>query len=328
VADGIGGGGGGGGLYGGGGGASYSGGAGGSSYADPATFSITSQDLTTTGPMAKISYAASPSSLTIGAPDASLQADGVSHTIVEMVLLDQTGRAWPDQDVTVSTSGPAVVLSEVQQGIGQFTGHYFVDVRAEHTVGTVTVTASFDGMSQSTTIDIVKLDQTLWSPTSQKPAVVGQARAVGFLAGESGKPVVLSATGAACTLGNISGGSATAHFVHVGTCTITATQAGTAVYNAATPLSLKIAVKKGPQALRITSKPGKARAGTTYRLKTSGAARGAKVSYTAGPRVICSLSGGSSVKLRLPGPCAVTATASATKDYASAKATQKFTVKR
>ncbi|WP_244928879.1 glycine-rich protein [Nocardioides sp. W7] len=319
--------GGGGGWYGGGSSSVYGGGGGGSSYGDPARFTLGAQDVTTTGPRASITYAAVPTTLVVDAVD-TLPADG-STTVVDISLLDQSGRLWAGHDVTISGDDAGVVFGTV---VPQGNGHYRVGMRSSTTVGTVTLTAATGGITGTTTVEQVKALQQLSFTTSGNSAFAGQTRAVSVSGGTSGNPVQLTSS-ADCSLSGQTSGNATVRFDHAGSCVITANQAGNANHEDAEPASQTITVAKGAQTLAFTSTaPEEGAVGGTYAVTATGGTSSSPVTFTAGSPT-CSVvgkgSGSAIVTFHHVGSCELTANQAGDDDYeAGAAASEAITVVR
>lgn len=310
--------GGGGGWYGGGSSSVYGGGGGGSSYGDPARFTLSAQDVTTTGPRASITYAAVPTTLVVDAVD-TLPADG-STTVVDISLLDQSGRLWAGHDVTISSDDPGVVFGTV---VPQGNGHYRVGMRSSTTVGTVTLTAATGGITGTTTVEQVKAAQQLSFTTSGDSAFAGQTRAVSVNGGTSGNPVQLTSS-ADCSLSGQTSGNATVRFDHAGSCVITANQAGNANHEDAEPISQTITVAKAPQTVAFTSTaPAQGAVGGTYAVTATGGTSGNPVTFAAGSAT-CSVtpkgSGSAVVTFQHVGSCELTANQAGDADHEPASA--------
>jgi hypothetical protein len=122
--------------------------------------------------------------------------------------------------------------------------------------------------------------------------------------GASGNAVAYgSSTTSVCTVS----GSTVSHLAG-GTCTITADQAGNANYNAATQVSLNIAVGKLAQAISgLAALPASGTTGGTSTLSvTGGGASGSAIVYASSTASVCTVSG-STVTYLAAGTCTVTA---------------------
>ena len=112
-----------------------------------------------------------------------------------------------------------------------------------------------------------------------------------------------STTPAVCT---ISGTTVT--MLSVGACTITASQAGNASWQAATPVSQSITINQGTQAINFGAQPSQTYAsGGTFTLNpVATASSGLPVSYTSATPTVCSISG-TTVTMLSAGTCTITA---------------------
>jgi hypothetical protein len=137
----------------------------------------------------------------------------------------------------------------------------------------------------------------------------------------SGLPVSFaSTTPSVCTVS----GSA-ANLLAIGTCTITASQAGNATYNAATPVTQSFSVGLTPQTITFAGLATKALGSSPFAVSAT-ASSGLAVSFASANTTVCTVSG-STVTLITGGTCSITASQAGNADYAAAASvTQSFTV--
>src|SRR5439155_1671606 len=120
----------------------------------------------------------------------------------------------------------------------------------------------------------------------------------------------------------------TVSFVGVGSCTVTANQAGNGNYAAATQPTQSVAVGQASQTITFTSiAPSNAvYNGLTYAVAATGGASGNSVTFGSSTLPVCTVSG-STVTFVGAGTCTVTANQTGNVNYAAApQATQSFTV--
>jgi hypothetical protein len=134
----------------------------------------------------------------------------------------------------------------------------------------------------------------------------------------SGEPVSFKRQSGECT---VSG--STVHITGTGTCTIVASQAGNADYEAAPAVSETFSIDAASQTITFPSIPGQSYGGEPVALEAS-ASSGLPVSYTAaGP---CSISGATVVSEGV-GTCEVTASQEGNGDYdAASSVTRSFSI--
>lgn len=140
--------------------------------------------------------------------------------------------------------------------------------------------------------------------------------------GASGNPVVFSAaTPAVCTV--TTGGSVS--FVHAGTCTINADQAGTTYYSAAVQAQQTFEVAKAPQAITLTSTPPAAAVveGSGYQPTASSTGSANPVVFTidATTAANCSINAGVVSYLKA-GTCTINANKAGDADHLAAPQVQ------
>jgi hypothetical protein len=142
--------------------------------------------------------------------------------------------------------------------------------------------------------------------------------------GASGNSVVIAVSsdaGDTCAID----GTGHVSFQHGGICTITATQAGTANYLAAPPVTQAVRILPAAQTVAIASAAptGTIAGGDAYTPTTTGSDRGTAIVVAA--TGACVLRDGRIAPVS-PGTCRVTATRPASRDFAAAEATQTYDV--
>jgi YVTN family beta-propeller protein len=172
-------------------------------------------------------------------------------------------------------------------------------------------------------IGLVPAPQAItFTSTPPSPASVGASYAVAATGGGSGNPVVFTTLNGPCSMSG-----PVVRFVAVGTCTITANQAGNASYRAAPSVDQTFEVTKGDQTVTITtSPPDPAYVGNTYSVAATGGGSGNTVVFTTGDPATCTVSG-STVTFTGAGSCQVLANQAGSADYnAASQAAQSITV--
>ena len=163
-------------------------------------------------------------------------------------------------------------------------------------------------------------------PAAPTTGTYGATATLAATGGGSGNPVMLaSTTTGVCTTTGTDG--ATVTYVGVGTCTLTANQAGSANgdYTAAPQQTLTIMV--GPQSQTIVFTPSTTgTVGTSVTLTATGGASGSPVTFASSTTDVCTTSGTNGSTLTYlggGGTCTVTASqaGSANGDYAAASVT-------
>ncbi|MGI9186481.1 MAG: hypothetical protein ACR2J9_02995, partial [Gaiellales bacterium] len=141
--------------------------------------------------------------------------------------------------------------------------------------------------------------------------------------GSSGNAVVLTVAGDLTDTCLDTEGTIT--FLHGGTCTITATQAGTGDHLPAPTVQQVITVQPIAQTIAFTSMPptGAVATGDGYRPTMDGGARGTAIQLVAGGACVLR---GDAVAPISAGICTVTARRSASRDYTAIEATQTYVV--
>ncbi|NUT55118.1 MAG: hypothetical protein HOQ03_03935 [Thermoleophilia bacterium] len=170
-----------------------------------------------------------------------------------------------------------------------------------------------------------------FASTPPVPAAVGDPDYVVSASASSGLPVGFAVTPASAGVCSSSGSAVT--FLGSGTCTVVATQGGSAVYDPAAPVQQAFTVGPGaptqsPQTISFTSTaPGSAVVGGSYTVAAS-ASSGLAVVFTiaSGSAGVCTISG-AAVSLVGPGTCTIDANQPGSVSYQPApQAQQSFTV--
>ncbi len=176
--------------------------------------------------------------------------------------------------------------------------------------------------STSAPVDVhVKGAQTIvLTSTAPSGAKVGGATyEVAATGGGSGNPVTFSIDPSASAVCSVAG--STVSFTAVGTCIVTADQAGNGDYDPATTVHQSFAVAKGDQAVGFTSTaPSGAKVGgATYEVAATGGGSGNPVTFSIDPSAaaVCSVAG-STVSFTAVGTCIVTADQAGNADWNAA----------
>ncbi|MBO9521623.1 MAG: hypothetical protein J7518_08810 [Nocardioidaceae bacterium] len=196
-----------------------------------------------------------------------------------------------------------------------------------HTYEVVAVFRSWTATSApSATVTVAQASQTITFTSSPVSPTYGGSYTVTATGGGSGNPVTFgSATPGVCSVS----GSAVS-FLHAGTCTINADQAGSTYYSAAPQNQQTFTVAKAAQTISFTSTAPSAAVvgGAGYTPAATGGASGNPVTFTidASTGGVCSLSGGV-VTYQHAGTCTVNANQAGTADYlAASQVQQSYTV--
>jgi hypothetical protein len=185
-------------------------------------------------------------------------------------------------------------------------------------VGSCTVRASQAGNAMfapatavTQTFNITAAAQTL-SFTSPGGQTLGTAPPALVASATSGLAVsFMSSTPAVCT---VSGNTLT--LVSVGSCSVSASQPGNAVFAAATPVSQSFNVAATPQTLTFTS-PGAQTLGTVPPALSASASSGLAVSFTSTTPAVCTVNG-TALALVSAGTCTVQANQAGNAAFAAA----------
>ena len=194
--------------------------------------------------------------------------------------------------------------------------------------GTCSVTASQSGSSDYTAAAPVTqsfpVTSSLSSQTITFNAIAPQGVGVTYTLGasaSSGLPVTFTSnTSSICT---VSGSQVTT--ITVGTCSITATQAGNSAYAAATPLTQTFTVSLSQQTITFNAPPSTVTVGATVPLIATSTS-GLPITFTSNTHSICTVAGAQVSTLGL-GICSITANQSGNSTWAAAApVTQSFAV--
>jgi hypothetical protein len=190
---------------------------------------------------------------------------------------------------------------------------------------TYTVVAQFHGWTSasapSDTVVVARAGQTVTITSSPTSPTYGGTYTLTATGGASGNPVVFGTS--TPTVCSVSG--STVSFVHAGTCTLTADQAGSAYYDAAAQVTQQFTVAKAAQTVTfITTAPTNAVVGGTgYTPTALGGGSGNPVTFTIDPAAsaVCSISGGI-VSYQHVGTCVVDADQAGDADHLAANRVQ------
>ena len=254
-------------------------------------------------------------------------------SIPQTITFDQPLDTKVGEPVTLSasaTSGLAVSFTSNTPAVCTVSGSAVTTM----TAGVCVITASQGGdathaaapeVARSFQVTAGQAPQTisftLPSEVVTPGVAVGQSVALSASASSGLAVSFTSSTPAVCT---VSGPTVLA--VAGGTCTITASQGGSADYAAATPVtqSFQVTAGQAPQTISFTP-PAGATAGVPVSLSAS-AAPGLEVSFTSSTPAVCTVSG-STVLAVAGGTCTITASQGGSADYAAATpVTQSFQV--
>jgi RHS repeat-associated protein len=141
--------------------------------------------------------------------------------------------------------------------------------------------------------------------------------------GGSGNPVVFaSTTTSICT---VSGSTVTK--VALGTCTLTANQAGNATFSAAPQVTKSVVINKGTQTITFAALAAKSFVVAPFTISAT-ASSGLAVAFTSTTTTVCTVSG-ASVTLVALGTCTIAANQAGNTNYSAAtQVTQSFTVSK
>ena len=164
------------------------------------------------------------------------------------------------------------------------------------------------------------IPQTIGTLSFSGPLVAGNTTTVSAPgATPSGIPVVFSSnTISICTVGGTNGSTITG--VSVGTCSITANQAGSATYLAAPPVTQSIAVGRGTQTIGTISFTPLTLAVSSTTTASATASSGLAVTFTSSTPLICTATGtnGSTINGVAAGTCTITANQAGNANYLAA----------
>jgi hypothetical protein len=213
-----------------------------------------------------------------------------SQTINFTAPTTQVYASTPFVVTATATSGLTVVVTTATPLICTVSGLNVTTVAAGTCVlnANQAGNASYLAATQVTrNVTITRADQTItFTPPSAQTFSAGGTFSLSATGGASGNPVVFnSTTTAVCT---VAGNTAT--IVAVGTCTISATQAGNSNYNAATPVSADVTIGQASQTINFTAPATQAYSSTPFVI-TATATSGLTVVVTSTTPLICTISG-------------------------------------
>jgi len=251
--------------------------------------------------------------ITIGAA-----SQPISFGAAPGVIVGGTGTV----SATGGASGNAVTFSSTTPSVCTVSGSTVTGV----TAGTCTIAAdqagnaNYNAAPQVTqNITIGKANQTI-SFGAAPSVIVGGTGTVSATA-TSGLAVSFTAITATCNFSGVS----TVGGVTVGTCTITADQAGNANYNAAPQVTQNITIGQGSQTITFGATPSVI-VGGTGTVSATGGASGNAVTFTSTTLGICTISG-STVTGVTVGTCTIAANQAGNANYnAATQATQNITI--
>jgi hypothetical protein len=179
--------------------------------------------------------------------------------------------------------------------------------------GTGTTTRAVTMSAAQNVSAAFKANQAItFTSTAPVAAAFGGSYVVTATGGGSGNSVTFgSSTLTVCT---VSG--STVNFVGVGTCTVTADQAGNTNYNAATQATQTFSVAKANQTITFT-KPSNMTFGDADQTLTASASSGLTVTIAASPAAVCSIAS-SKLHVVTAGTCTVTASQTGNANYNAA----------
>lgn len=234
-----------------------------------------------------------------------------------------TGVTSPEYYVTrtdsANATSPACLTSPGNTTTSTSCADSAVPVGA-YTYRVVTVYRSWTATSApSSPVTVAKASQTVSFTSTPVAPTFGGTYTVTATGGGSGNPVVFGTpTPAVCT---VSG--ANVSFVHAGSCTLTADQAGSTYYTAATQATQSFVVAKQSQVVAFTSNaPSNAvLGGASYTPTATGGGSGNPVTFTINSPAVCSISAGV-VTYQHVGTCVINANQAGTSDYLAANQVQ------
>jgi lysophospholipase L1-like esterase len=174
------------------------------------------------------------------------------------------------------------------------------------------------------TISITQAAQTITGFAPATPVVFGAAPAtLTATGGASGNPIVFATTSAA-TICTVSGSTVT--FVGVGTCNLTANQAGNTNYAAATQVTAAIVIGAATQTITFGALANRAFGSAPFTISATGGASANPITFASTTATTCTVSG-TTVTLVAAGTCTIRASQTGNANYsAAADVDQSFTV--
>ncbi len=255
----------------------------------------------------------------------SFEVSKASQTITFGSLSDRTMLATPFSVSATASSGLAVTFASTTSAVCSATSAGEVSLVSP---GTCTIRASqagnanyqaADDVSRSFTVS--KASQTITFGSLSDRSMLATPFSVSATASSGLAVTFASTTSSVCTAtaaGEVS-------LVSPGTCTIRASQAGNANYEAAADVSRSFTVSKASQTITFGSLASKP-LGTTGVTVSASASSGLPVTFSSSTPTVCTVSG-SSVTLVAVGTCTVVASQPGNAQYAAAAdVSQSFTV--
>jgi alpha-tubulin suppressor-like RCC1 family protein len=164
---------------------------------------------------------------------------------------------------------------------------------------------------------------TGFTPTTPITYTTGRTFTLTATGGASGNPVVFASTTATATVCTVSGKIVTV--LKVGTCTLTANQAGNATFSAAAQVTKSVVISIGSQTITIGAITNTA-LGTSLTLTGISATSGLTVLMTSSTTSACTISG-FAVTLRATGTCTLLANQAGNTNFSAApQVSQSFTI--
>jgi alpha-tubulin suppressor-like RCC1 family protein len=280
----------------------------GSSVASAASNSVT--------PAAAVTVPAAP---TIG----TATAGNASATVTFVAPASNGGSAITSYIATSVLGGltgtcAAPCTSIVVSGLTNGTAYTF-KVSAINAIGTGAQSAA----SNSVTPAVVLLSQTItgFAPTTPIPYSAGATFTLTATGGASGNPVVFATTSP--TICSVSAN--TVSVLKVGTCALTANQAGNTVYSAAAQVAKSVVISKGSQTIGFGALPSVSMLLGPISVSAT-ASSGLVVTFTSGTTGICTVAG-TTVSFVIVGTCTIRANQSGNTNFnAAPQVAQSFTV--
>ena len=232
-----------------------------------------------------------------------------------------TAPSGAQTEVTYSAS-PGTVCS-VDSGSGALT----ITGAGECTItATAAETADYDAASATFKLTVNKADQTL-EGFAYVPAMITLGDTAPMVTAPSGAQAEVTYSASPGTVCGVDSGSGALTITGAGECTITATAAETADYDAASA-TFKLTVNKADQTLEgFAYVPAMITLGDTAPMVTAPSGAQAEVTYSASPGTVCGVDSGSgALTITGAGECTITATAAETADYKEGTATFRVTV--
>jgi len=207
---------------------------------------------------------------------------------------------------TAAAGSPFAVGQRPVVAVGDFNGDGKPDIAAASDSGN-SVTVLLNAIGSGTTPQTITFPPLSDQPYSPQGALTLTASA------SSGLPVLFSTGSSACA---VSGGKVSLRMT--GTCTITASQFGNAVYAPAVPVTQSFTIYPGPQTITfVAPSPQVLGTGPVALSAQSSAGPTIDVTFTSNTPAVCTISAHYAVLVSV-GTCTVTATSPAAGYYATA----------